>query len=95
VNQRSTDLQSLDDVQRHLREAEDEVARLRVEIWEIRDGMIGSAAQERSVEFLIRENDRLRYLIKRPWRVAGIGARHFAEKASRRVVSKRANMDAD
>ena len=95
MNQRSTDLQSLDDVQRHLREAEDEVARLRVEIWEIRDGMIGSAAQERSVEFLIRENDRLRYLIKRPWRVAEIGARHFAEKASRRVVSKRANMDAD
>ena len=95
MNQRSNDLQSLDDVQRHLREAEDEVARLRVEIWEIRDGMIGSAAQERSVEFLIRENDRLRYLVKRPWRVAQIGARHFAEKASRRVVSKRANMDAD
>lgn len=95
MNQRSHDLQSLDDAQRHLREAEDEIARLRVEIWEIRDGMIGSAAQERSVEFLIRENDRLRYLIKRPWRVAEIGARHFAEKASRRVVSKRANMDAD
>ena len=95
MNQRSNDLQSLDDVQRHLREAEDEVARLRVEIWEIRDGMVGSAAQERSVEFLIRENDRLRYLVKRPWRVAQIGARHFAEKASRRVVSKRANMDAD
>jgi hypothetical protein len=66
-----------------------------VEIWEIRDGTVGSAAQERSVEFLIRENDRLRYLVKRPWRVAQIGARHFAEKASRRVVSKRANMDAD
>ena len=95
MNQRSNDLQSLDDVQRHLREAEDEVARLRVEIWEIRDGTVGSAAQERSVEFLIRENDRLRYLVKRPWRVAQIGARHFAEKASRRVVSKRANMDAD
>ena len=95
MSESENNAQRADDLQRRLREAEDEVARLRMEIWEVRDGMIGSAAQERSVEFLIRENDRLRYLVKRPWRVAQIGARHLAEKASRRVVSKRANMDAD
>jgi len=82
-------------LQRRLAEAEDEVARLRQEIWEIRDGIAGSAAQERSLEFLIRENYHLRYLVRRPWKVAGIGARHYAEKASRRITSHRANMDAE
>ena len=87
---RTDDVEAL---QRELQEARDEIARLRLEVWEVRDGMAGSAAQERTVEFLIRENDRLRFLVKRPWRVAELGARHWAEKASRRVVSKRTNMD--
>ena len=87
---RTDDVETL---RRELDEARDEIARLRLEVWEARDGMAGSAAQERTVEFLIRENDRLRFLVKRPWRVAELGARHWAEKASRRVVSKRTNMD--
>ncbi len=80
---------------RQLEDANDQIAQLRVELWELRDNIIGSSAHERSVEFLLRENDHLRYLVRRPWRVAEIGAKHFAEKASRRIVSKRANMGTD
>lgn len=68
---------------------EDENARLRLEVWELRDALIGSAAQERTVDFLLKENDRLRYLMRRPWRVAGKRAKNVLADVALRVESKR------
>ncbi|MFM8620573.1 MAG: hypothetical protein ACKOCL_00930 [Candidatus Nanopelagicaceae bacterium] len=77
------------DTASRLKALEDENARLRLEIWELRDALIGSAAQERTVEFLLRENDRLRYLARRPWRVAGKRAKNMIAEVALRVESKR------
>jgi hypothetical protein len=72
-----------------LRALEEENARLRLEVWELRDALIGSAAQERTVDFLLRENDRLRYLSRRPWRVAGKRAKDVLADVALRVESRR------
>ncbi len=81
------------ELQRHLAAAEDEVARLRMEVWELRDALIGSAAQERTVAFLLTENDRLRHLMHRPWRPLGKKAKNFVEDVVLRVESKRTDTD--
>ena len=72
-----------------VRELEEENARLRIELWEWRDAAVGSDANQRSLEYLVTENQRLRYLIKRPWRVAEMASKRYAEKAKRRLVSAR------
>jgi hypothetical protein len=77
------------DTMRGLADAEAEIARLRQENWELRDAVIGSAAQERTVRFLIDENNWLRYLVRRPWRSAQIKAQHELSRARRRLVSLR------
>lgn len=90
-----TDAAEIVRLRRELDAAHDDIARLRQEIWELRDGMIGAAAQERSLDFLIRENDRLRYLVRRPWRAAGMGIKQYSEKASMRIISKRSGMGSE
>ena len=79
------------DLAARIKALEDENARLRLEVWELRDALIGSAAQERTVEFLLKENDRLRYLMRRPWRVAGKRAKNVLSDVALRVESKRAS----
>lgn len=79
------------DLAARIKTLEDENARLRLEVWELRDALIGSAAQERTVEFLLKENDRLRYLMRRPWRVAGKRAKDVLSDVALRVESKRAS----
>lgn len=79
-------LQELDD-------ARAEIVRLKLEVWELRDQQIEAVASEQQLDFLIRENEKLTYLLRRPWSVAKISAKYFSEKVSRRVISKRTSMD--
>ena len=76
-------------LRRELRASEDEVARLRLEVWELRDALIGSAAQERPVKWLLAENDRIRYLMRRPWRALGGRAKVLAKDVWLRVDGRR------
>ena len=85
----------LEQVRQELKDARDAIARMRIEIWELRDAQAGAAASERQLDYLIRDNERLRYLVRRPWRVAHMGAKQFTERASRRLLSKRTSMDAE
>lgn len=77
------------ELEARLAAAEAEVARLRLEVWELRDALIGSSAQERTVSFMLTENDRLRYLMHRPWRPLGLKAKNFVKDVLLRVESKR------
>ena len=72
-----------------LRAAKEEIARLRMENWELRDAAQGVAALERSTEHLMHENRRLMYLVRRPWRTAQVASRSYSSKARRRLVSWR------
>lgn len=67
----------------------DEIARLRLEVWELRDAMQGLASYERSAEHLMHENYRLMYLVRRPWRTARIASQSLRGKVRRRYVSWR------
>ena len=72
-----------------IRALEEENARLRLELWEWRDAAMGQEANERSLEYLIHENQRLRYLLRRPWRVAQLASTKYVEKARRRAAGLR------
>ena len=82
-------------VQRELNDARDLITRMKLEIWELRDTQVEERAADRQLDYLIRENERLRYLVRRPWRVAVIGAKGVTAKVSRRMLSMRTSMDAD
>lgn len=68
---------------------DDEIAALKREVWELRDRQFGDEALQRSTEYLVEENQRLRYLLKRPWLTARLAARPYGEKVRRRVISVR------
>lgn len=73
-------------VTRALRE---EIARLRVENWELRDAMQGLASYERSAVFLGNENHRLMDLMQRPWRLLPMSTKRLTGKVKRRVAGWR------
>ena len=68
---------------------DDEIAALKREVWELRDQRLGDEALQRSTEYLVEENQRLRHLLKRPWLTARLAAKPYGEKVRRRVVSAR------
>ena len=82
-------------MRRELDDTRAEVTRLKLEVWELRDQQVEAVASDRQLDFLIRENEKLTYLLRRPWSVAKISAKYFSEKASRRIISKRTSMDMD
>lgn len=67
----------------------EEIARLRLENWELRDAMQGIASYERSAVFLGHENHRLMDLLQRPWRLVPMSSKRFAGKVKRRIAGWR------